>query len=1066
MNADEEESRRIFIEECVENLDRIERDLLVLESEGSRADPERINGLFRAAHSIKGGAGFIGLENIKQLAHGMENVIGMLRDGRLVPGTAVVNALLSAADTLKSLFGSVDSSERFDIASHLKTLSGVHAEKNGPSASRPVESTANESPKEISVDEGCTVFLVSSELLENAAKEGKLPYLIQIRPIPLCAEGENDVETFLRDMASYGDILVRRLFSDPEEDRPGFLAGEEPSLLVLFSTILKEEDVSLLIEPANQRLYCLGKDFSIGGTEKAPGKREVVVFDGNRPKRERSPDSGEEDGRKFDVEVAEGEGVDKRTCDAKSHREDATLRVKVDLLDSIMDLAGELVLSRNQLRQAHFRKNYESAEKIGQRLDSITSELKDAVTRTRMQPIGIVFDKFPRLVRDLAAELGKEARVTVEGGDVEVDKSLVEAIADPLTHLVRNAVAHGLETPGERRRAGKNVKGLIRLEAYHEAGQVNLEVRDDGVGMDAEILAATAVAKGVVSPERAKAMSRFDKINLVMLPGFSTARKIDDISGRGVGMDVVKNKVDKLGGRINIHSVPGRGTTVKIQLPLTLAIIPSQIVEVEEERFAIPQLNLERLVRVSPREIENRIKTVANTSVLRLEDKLVPLVRLADALKIVRTCRHPDGTRKRDRRQRIADRRSSCTASGKVATGSKEEVGRDGDGRGGGERRRGASGALNIAVVSAGSLTYGLVVDKMLDPEEIVVKPLGRHLKACKCYCGATIMGDGRVALILDLGGLAESTGLSSVDSPLSGEESAGNEGGTGEDSQLVIVFSGSPDERFALPLNNTVRVEKIDRSRIEKAGGEDVVRIQDRPVPVFFLDRAVSAKPYRDLEDLYVIVLSFISGPVGLFASKPIEIVETDCRVDNNAFKGRGVMGSINVLGRTTLLLDAFEVASVLKPSWFSRENSPDETPVENAAILFAEDSKFFRTQVKSYMKSEGFRVIEAEDGLKAWELLQIHGDEISLVVTDINMPRLDGFRLTEKIKGSEKYGHLPVIALTTLGGFEDIAKGREAGVDDYQIKLDREKLMRSVRRHLAVGRAVGKKIGASVYT
>ncbi len=1091
MEAGEDEFRRLFIEECRENLEQIERDLLALESGGEDAGADLVNNLFRAAHSIKGGAAFIGLENIKRLAHRMENVMGLLRDGRVVPETDVINRLLNASDTLSLLFESIDESDEGDISGPLQALSEIAAcEVAGSEMAVAVSEAqgADRMPDDSKPSDKATaqakrpLFEISRDDLRRVEQEGKFLYVVRLDARAEAGGEKEGLAEELAGLSPYGEILEKRFFSQAGRSLPEPVEGPVELVMALFATIFKQQELSLLIPSRRGRIYRLGaecvvrdagvdmKEIALSSdcglphscqAESLAEERGAADFPG-AGSRSREAGQAREAGR------VESEDADKRggkKGDENGGRDRSTLRVKVDLLDSIMDLAGELVLSRNQLRQAQLSKDHEWAEKVGQRIDAVTTELREAVMQTRMQPMGAVFNKFPRLARDLAAELDKEVRLVIEGADVEIDKSLIEAIADPLNHLVRNAVGHGIESQKQRRLAGKNARGEIRLTAFHEAGQVNIEISDDGAGINGDSLAKAAVAAGTLSPERAKSMSDFEKANLAFLPGVSTAKNVTDISGRGVGMDVVKTNMDKLGGRISIFSRPGRGTTVKIQLPLTLAIISSQIVGVQGERFAIPQLNLERLVRIPPQRIKEKIEAVGKTDVLRMDDKLVPLLRLADVLDIARTYFDPaDKERKPDERTRISDRRGiSWEESGER---SPERPGNDEDRnskapgqssgsiwerRSGIERRYRVSSALNIAVVSGGAVTYGIVVDRMLDPEEIVVKPLGRHLKACKCYSGATIMGDGRVALILDVGGLAAMAGLSTMESVKGRPDSASKALDFGADSQLIIVFGGSPDERFAIPLSNVVRIEKVDREKIEIAGGEEILRVQDSPVPVFFIDQAVSANAYENAPVLFVIVLSFASGPVGLFATGPIEIVGIeDCRIDDGAFKGRGVMGSIKVDGKTTVFLDGFEVASALKPEWFSSRDLEQGLRHEHAAILFAEDSKFFRTQVKSYMKSEGFDVIEAEDGQRAWELLQENRERISLVVTDIAMPRLNGYQLTERIKQSDRYSHLPVIALTTLGGDEDIARGKEAGVDDYQIKLDREKLIESIRRHL----------------
>ncbi len=336
-----------------------------------------------------------------------------------------------------------------------------------------------------------------------------------------------------------------------------------------------------------------------------------------------------------------------------------SIRVNTHLLDSLMNLAGELVLGRNQLLKAITAKDMNSTEKVAKRVDSITSDLQQVIMLTRMQPVGSLFNRFPRIVRDISRELGKETELVIEGAEVELDRTLLEAMSDPLNHLIRNAVDHGIETADVRKKKGKVETGRITLRAFNEAGQVVIEVSDDGAGIDPEKVAAAAVSKGFVSEDQVRIMSQKDKLNLIFIPGFSTARQISDLSGRGVGMDVVKTNLDNLGGLIDLVSAPGMGTRIKIKLPLTLAIIHSQIISSEGERFAIPQMNLEELLRIPARSVKERIERVGDAEVVRLREKLLPLVRLTDILKVPRTYIDPETLqRKTERRLSLSDRRS------------------------------------------------------------------------------------------------------------------------------------------------------------------------------------------------------------------------------------------------------------------------------------------------------------------------------------------------------------------------------------------------------------------------
>jgi two-component system, chemotaxis family, sensor kinase CheA len=827
--------------------------------------------------------------------------------------------------------------------------------------------------------------------------------------------------------------------------------------IVLFATILKPEDINVLFEiPENQihqvlpdmTAQCLGSKSPDPAPSDATPEPAVAVNSDPMPVKE--PEL-----------VAAVAPVDipahaQQKTTAKKAETDTSLRVHVSLLDQLMTLAGELVLSRNQLLQSMSSEDHRGSEIAGQRIDLITSELQEAIMLTRMQSIGNVFNKFPRVVRDLSQTLEKKVDLHLEGKDVELDKTIIEAIGDPLTHLVRNAVDHGIELPDVRRAAGKKPIGQIFLKAYHEAGQVNIEISDDGKGLDGQALAQKALEKGLISEDQAKVMSDKERINLIFLPGFSTAEKITDVSGRGVGMDVVKTNLDKLGGIIDIDSELGKGSTLRIKLPLTLAIIPCQIVMTGHERYAIPQVNLEELLRIPADQVKERIERVGDAEVVRLRGNLLPLIKLAEVIGTESVYVDPTTDQKRvDRRKSLSDRRSkesrlfeeeNSKPHEKEESENKEEKI---EVRRSHERRYHAASALNIVVVSTGAMKYGLVVDELHDSEEIVVKPLGRDLKKCKGYAGATIMGDGRVALILDVANLAQMAGLTSIEgSSRAAEVAQENLRSIREqkDRQSLLVFRSAENEQFATPLNMVERIEKIKATDIENVGGKRVIRYRGSSLPLFSVDEVALVQPLADVEDLLVIVFIISGKEIGLLAIGPVDAIEFSLDVDGHTLKQAGIMGSAIINGHTTLMVDVYEIVQALNPEWFENMETPTNEDGAAAKILFAEDSNFFRNQVKSYMEDEGYSVIEAEDGAIAWDLLQQHADEISLVVTDIEMPNMNGFELTRRIKGSNAYSHLPVIALTTLAGEEDMEKGRQVGISDYQIKLDREKLVRSI--------------------
>ena len=726
-----------------------------------------------------------------------------------------------------------------------------------------------------------------------------------------------------------------------------------------------------------------------------------------------------------------------------------TLRVKVKLLEQLMTLAGELVLGRNELEESISQGNIKAITSGGQRISQVTSELQEAIMQTRMQDIGSILSKFPRVVRDLARQLNKQMNLNIVGKEVELDKALLEGLSDPLTHMIRNSVDHGVELPEERKRAGKNPVGTIDLRAYHEAGQVVIEIEDDGNGIDGNKIAAKAISKGLISQNEVDAMSEKAKVELILLPGLSTAEQVTDVSGRGVGMDVVRSNLDKLGGTMDIESVMGKGSVFRIKLPLTLAIIPSLLVSVNNESFAIPQLNVEELIRIQPKDVKASIEKLGTSEVLNLRGRLIPLVFLSDVLGIKSTYIEPEtGKELIDNRKQAIDRRAENKSENDTIF---DEI------RGGNDRRYHAGSVLNIVIVSSGNISYGILVDTLHESMEIVVKPLGRHIKSCSEYAGATIMGDGSVALILDISGIASILKMSAVTSTIQSQNLDEIEvSKSGEDRQSFLLFRNSPDEFCAMPLELVGRVEHIDSSSIQIIGGKRIMQYMGKGLPLIRLEDSAECNSMPD-ENLAVIVFNGFGREIGLLAMRPVDFIEDEMLVDHTSLRQPGIMGSVIIDGNTTMILDVYEIVEKVYPSW-TRDTTltipglvkANLSEGYNPLVLVAEDSTFFRKQLVKYIEEIGIDVIAGEDGEAAWKLLVESERTVDLLVTDIEMPNLDGYGLVSRVRADSKYADMPVIAVTSLAGDENVAKGKAVGINDYQVKLDKEMLLESVQKFL----------------
>jgi two-component system chemotaxis sensor kinase CheA len=1063
---EDDETLQMYIEESLDHLADIESDLLTIEEGGANIDLDLVNNVFRAAHSVKGGAGFMGLTTIKNLAHHLENVLGMIRTKELSPDSEKISILLKGFDELEGLLNNIQTSNDVDISAHVQALEGI-VSGIGPAQEAVQQETQEEEQPEvladISLQDGRIFQQVPLKEVEISKAEGKNLFLVEYDLISDFHQQSKMPMEILSNLAKTGTIIETRLdiaaagtLSDAD------MSGKLPFQL-LFASIIEHDMAETLFGVANRRIHIITDDMispasgSVDApppplpepveTVKAPSPPVVAT----QPAAVATPTPTVEK-QQNNPEVQEAPVAKSQEKDlAIGGKPQSSLRVNVGLLDTLMNLAGELVLSRNQLLQGVNSSNVKATELSSQRIDMITSELQEAIMRTRMQPIANILNKFTRVVRDLSHQLGKSIELEIEGKDVELDKTILESINDPLTHLVRNSVDHGIETPMEREQMGKDGTGKIVLKAFHDAGQVNIVISDDGRGLDPAKIASSAIEKGLISESRVAEMSDKQKTELIFLPGFSTAKEVTDVSGRGVGMDVVVTNIEALGGIIELDSTPGQGTDIQIKLPLTLAIIPSQITSVGHERYAVPQVNLNELLRIPASQIKEKIEKVGDADVVRLRGELLPLLNLADMLGIQRTFVDPEtGEEQDDRRSRLSDRRSKVHIPEEGAE-SENKI-EKGVQRADNDRRYHAASAINIAVVSAGAFKYGLVVDQLHDSEEIVVKPVGRHLKKCTAYAGATIMGDGKVALILDISNLAQMAELSAIaEASQNAAKAAEEEEAARAEKVALLTFKNSETEHFAAPLSIVERIERIKTSDIEQVGDRKVVQYRGGSLPLYELSQVANVEQLPERGQQEVIVFKVKDRELGLMVTPPVDAQEVVLNIDDSTLRQPAVSGSMIINNHTTLLVDIFELVKTLNPEWFEVEAQAAASMAEDGEkiILFAEDSAFFRNQVKKFMEEDGFKVIEAEDGLIAWELLKERGEEIDLVVTDLEMPNMDGFEFTKRIKTDPKYSHLGVIALTSLASEAHIEKGKSVGIDEYEIKLDREKLMAVIRQY-----------------
>lgn len=681
---------------------------------------------------------------------------------------------------------------------------------------------------------------------------------------------------------------------------------------------------------------------------------------------------------------------------------DTVVRVNVNLLDKIMNVVGELVLTRNQIVQLASAQETGDLIRLSTQLNSITSELQTDIMTTRMQPIGSILNRFERIVRDMARELDKKINLKIEGKDTELDKTLLEAIKDPLTHMVRNAVDHGMETIQERIKAGKPEEGNVTIRAYHEGGQVTIEISDDGRGIDKQRILAKAEEKGLIRPDEAARMADKEIYNLVFLPGFSTAAKVTNISGRGVGMDVVKTNIEKIGGHIEILTELGKGSVFKMRIPLTLAIIPALIVSSGEESFAIPQINLVELVRLEGDKLL-QIEKIKDSEFFRLRGNIIPLARLSNTLDLPR-----------------------------VETEQE---------------------SLNIVILNADGAMFGLIVDQILDTQEIVVKPLGKQIKNIGIYAGATIMGDGHVALILDVQGLANKCSLergSGSKKTASGSEAVHQS----QDLQEILLFSLSSKGLFAVPLSMITRLEEFDKNSVDYTSMSPITKYRDQPMPLLFLDEALglSVGASKELPDIIpTFVISIDNLNYGFVVDKIIDVTATNFDLKKSGVEGACIIGTLFVNEKAVSIIDMYDLADKLKLGL--RKKTYEITQGKRPTALVVEDTPMFRTLAVNIMREIGFDVLVATNGKEGIDILTQRYKDVQVIISDIEMPIMNGYEFVEILKSRNEYKNIPIIAVTSRYSEADIAKGKSAGFDTYLEKFKKEEIINAVQKHLGRG-------------
>jgi two-component system chemotaxis sensor kinase CheA len=1004
-----------FLVESFENLASIEEDMTLYEKDPSNR--EILNKIYRTVHTMKGSASFLGFKNLQKLTHNVEYLLDELREDRLTLEAQMVDDLLKSFDICKGMLDEIEKNSTDENVNYEECNEAIQKwlsqdEDNISLQEATPEKEANQlSEKELEeLDE------IKNLIDDHYEKGGEKEKVVEK------SESSNQISQAalesLQELAQDGSVdasVLEELVDAKEEDLAPFEKEESEA----GESVAQQENISQAALDSLKELVS-GGDLDEDILKELEGN---VSSEKSEPVEAKDEEASQVVEPKVEKPVAikvetipdQAQGMN------TSQVAESVVRVNVGVLDKIMNIVGELVLARNQILQYNNRHQSLEFNKLVQELNLITSELQTEVMSTRMQPVGNVLTKFERIVRDLARQNNKKIDLQLYGKDTELDKTLLEAIKDPLVHIVRNAADHGLETVEERVQAGKPEVGVISIKSYNESGQVTVEITDDGRGLNKEKILSKAIEKGVLDEAEALNLSEQQIFMLIFAPGFSTAEKVTNISGRGVGMDVVKTNIEKIGGSVSISSDLGKGTTFKLRIPLTLAIVPALLCNSMEETFAIPQINLVELVRLETQEELKSLEKIQESLFLRLRGNLTPVFELNETLKL------KDVREEKFRFNHLEDKEYKKDSS------------------------------VNIVILNAENNYFGVIVDEILGTEEIVVKPLNSALKNLGIFGGTTIMGDGQIALILDaLGYLNKFSKLRDKDLSRALETDNKDELSL-HDLQENLLFKLFEEQIYAFPLSIVNRLEEFDIKNVEKTGAQYIMRYLDNPMPLIDIEKTIGLQETHILErfksegiEKFSCIVILLRGRLyGMVVKHILDISIDNLDIDTSVVDRNGVLGTLFINDNAVCLLDAY---GIVEEQTFSKRNKDNVTSIKQndnqKKILLVDDSVVYRRMEGEYLKELGYKVImghHGEDGLK---LLDEY--EFDLIVTDIEMPLCNGYEFASKVRANSKYDKIPIIALSTRTSEEDRAKGKKAGFDFHLEKFKKEEVLTAINQAL----------------
>lgn len=1011
-----------FLEESLQGLDLIEHDLMELES-AADSDHELVNRIFRTIHSIKGAGSFLELDNLVSTAHLAETILEKVRSEQMKATSQVADSILSAVDALKEMLRSEDCGETFDptgtIAKMEKVLQGDLSAASAGSVAQDVIDLLGQATGVV-----YPVYRLEIDLAAlHAAIDLKEGVLEGLKSVGTLRHASIALETI--DVTTEGECtLYFETVLDPELLSMHFGISESRITLVDLTPSAGPTNASRSIDSVeknggsgqNEHSQADGGQPQATPVTQRPDTQPAAASVQNRPSESPAP--------RGNMTAATSNAEPSTSLPAKSNRSEAeqSMRVPARILHELLEWTGNMVMARNQLLNEYDFRDSNAFRTLSQAITGV----HETVIETRMQTTGSLFERYRRVVRDLSRKLKKEVAFHIEGGDLELDRTILESFADPLTHLVRNCIDHALETPEERVAAGKNRQGNVYLRSYIQSGEIILAVQDDGRGISADRICSKAIDKGILTEDCATELNDDEKVMLIFEAGFSTKEQATDVSGRGVGMDVVRNNIEKVGGTIALKTSVGEGSTFSAHLPLAKALVSSSlttalVIEIGGEDFAIPETAISEIIQYDERALE-AVRMVDGRCVYQHRDQLVAIIDLRDPLGMQADSPSKKGKPPIDMR----DKEFAPRANSKLAC---------------------------LVIIQFRDQFFGTVVDEVIGMQEIIVRSNPKLIQECTVYSGHTVLGNGRIALILDINGIVNKMRLKFP----SKTEKASDHGmhrvdyKKGPASQKMLIFQNEGSEYFAIPIELVAFIEQVQQSELRTVGKKEFCQLKAETLSILRLEDFLPVSPLdQNQNDMCLIRPAAVEHPIGVLVGQDMSVVDVAETFETRLDDDNGIIGTFYHNDHLVMLLDLFCILEKHSPE--KVRLTDDRT--DEARILVAEDSLFFRKLIAQYITREEWEVEIVNDGQEAYDRLMNEPGRFNLIISDINMPRMDGFELVKKIREDSRFNKIPVVALTTMSDEHFREKGLRLGFDRYVIKIDKREVRATVAECLRIKR------------